>query len=565
MKSGFLIGLIALTNPAMASEMPEDLEAYLKSKGEDREERSLEEWLALYGEEMPPSLPAPPEESADHVIHTEPNPQPSPQPSPQPQPPPQPPPQPEPQQPPPQPPPQPEPQQPPPQAVPQPPQPVEPQPTPPLPELPPQPSEEADILARVEIKPPPQPEEPEFPPHPSESDDIASRIDELPPPQPEEPEFPPHPSESDDIAARIDELPPPQPEEPVPDTAQPFALTLVNTLPSGPTEYTAYGCGSEEAIPLLDNGEPPDTRPDDEEYTAFLPACHIGPTPIAIWSGDSVLWKEKIEPPAHEEATSLRLILGPDGISLDDGTPTVPPPQPEEALTHQEPLPDPDSLLLVEEPEDNSNERSSGAFLWAGIVLGFGALLGIGLLPRLRNSHTQAIRSIESKERELTKITNQQEPRVRPLGKQLKEGWKHALSLGVIRAADRRSLSLSIAKTACENGTVLLVAQPQNRDFYTLALSKKDPVLWFKGEVPTSRSILKAIEENQDHLALVILEGPESIRGFSFLSRIRMQRLVEKSPIPVTTIMALQEGEALGHEQTCSVIDGIWNLDLEGS
>ena len=59
MKRGVLIGLFGLLNPVLASEMPEDLEAYLKSKGADREERSLEEWLALYGEEMPPELPAP--------------------------------------------------------------------------------------------------------------------------------------------------------------------------------------------------------------------------------------------------------------------------------------------------------------------------------------------------------------------------------------------------------------------------------------------------------------------------------------------------------------------------
>jgi hypothetical protein len=147
------------------------------------------------------------------------------------------------------------------------------------------------------------------------------------------------------------------------------------------------------------------------------------------------------------------------------------------------------------------------------------------------------------------------------LGNRLQEHIQHPVSLSVIRGKDRRSLSLSIAKKACEYGSVLLVVQAQNRAFYAQNLSKEDPIVWFKGATPSSKTILSAIEEHQDHLALVILEGPQALRGLSMLPQHRMKRLVEKSPIPVTAILVEQDNESTEDAIPCSVQNGMWELE----
>jgi hypothetical protein len=54
-----LCGLFGSLSPGLASEMPEDLQAYLQRQGVDREEKTLEQWLQDHGRERPETNEAP--------------------------------------------------------------------------------------------------------------------------------------------------------------------------------------------------------------------------------------------------------------------------------------------------------------------------------------------------------------------------------------------------------------------------------------------------------------------------------------------------------------------------
>ena len=369
---------------------------------------------------------------------------------------------------------------------------------------------------------------------------------------PREPRLPEPPQQANDPAPTTGEPPAAQPTgEDFSGELQPFAVTLVDkTLVEG-VRYTVTGCAPNQAIPMRDNGEAPDTRAGDGEYTAMSTLCPFGSTPVVVLEDDTPLWQESYQPTDNTSAPSLRLLKTASGVSIDDGS-EKPPPPPNNA---QPPPEEAQSELL--EPVTQTTYPAGSGLIWllAGIAVGYGARS-----LQYRRKATSGSLPSTGQNTKKDAPPSQAEPLL-ALSVDSGLAKQKAACLSIPERQAQRSLTLSLAQHFAKEGRVLLVPHPHNQTFYPKQIPKTSDVIWFRGKPPRVGEIKDVLSDRDSPIVCTIIEGREALTTSRGATGDLSEQLAGLSDGPLLLIQLEDEPPLLADAQRCVVCEDQWMLD----
>lgn len=470
---------------SLASEMPEDLAAYLERQGEDREDKTLEEWLEEHGTERPEELqntvnplgdlspPALPEQATAELAPAEPGIKgPAPLPSEQ--------------------------------------------PLPFVPEVT-QPAPGPNLDWRL-------------------FDEEGTRPSPDATPRPQPTPFEPTGTE-------------PTPSPVALGNSKPLTVTLVQLLAEPSVEYTITGCPPSDPAPLKNDGVSPDTRANDQELTGIVPLCPAGETEIRFLMDGTEVWASEFSQSDETNAPSLRVVKRQTGFSIDSGGPE----EKTEPMQQRPVLPQAEQ----EKPLVESKPTHTNSGFWFGALL---ALLSILVgwrhfsapttTPLSKNPATTP-KGLETQARTLQKPL----PTQFLLPAELKHMNPGTHWISVKTSTDQRSLTFALALHHCQNKTVFLLANPENKKTYSRAFSRQNDITWLNGKPPRVEEVKAALLELEDAIGVVILEGSSAL---SSRQRKAVQALLEHIKQPVFIVETASESSGSPKQQRYSVQDGHW-------
>jgi hypothetical protein len=466
---------------SLASEMPEDLAAYLQRQGTDREEKSLEEWLVEHGTERTDELQISVNPLGDQ------------------------------------------------------PTPLGDQPTP-------VPQEQGQLP--TEQPPPfvPTITTPTAGPNMDwrlfEAEEKKPAPDATPTPQP----MPFEPPETE-----------PMPSPVALGKGKPLTVTLVQMLAEPSVKYTIAGCPPADPAPLKNDGVAPDTRADDQEITGIVGLCPLGETQIRFMVDGTEVWVSQFAQANDTEAPSLRILKSQDGFSIDTGGPEKKTHSPQHVVVLPQTEQDEPSAEPLTEPVPTPNN----AVFWVGGIVVLTSIFvawrysSIPSTESPPNSPDTAAEALETRARAF----QQPPPTPFPLPTELTQTDPGTHWISVKNATDQRSLTFALALHHCQNKTVFLLANPDNKKSYSRAFLKQNDVTWFNGKPPRVEEIKTALLELEGSIGIVILEGTSAIADRRQKS---VQELLDHIQQPVFLIETAAQSLGSTEEQFYSVQEGRW-------